>query len=209
MPEPTIVLYVCRHGTTTLNSAGRFRGNSNPPLDDEGLRDANRLAAYFADQPFSYMVTSDRTRAVQTADTIACGRNMEVHKTPTLRAFNVGIFSGQPRSPENVAALQEYIDNPDERIPGGESLSEFRSRIRPAIWEAIEISDDAGLPGLLTAHSSIIHEISFMIKGNHMACLVKPGGAVAIYFSKGKLGVDAILRPVDVTPTEQKADTIS
>lgn len=203
------VLYLARHGATALNLANAFRGNANPPLAPEGIRDANRLAAYFADQPFSYMVTSDRTRAVQTADAIACGRNMEVHKTPMLRAFNIGDFSGKPRSPENVEALQHYIDNPDEKIPGGESLNEFRSRIRPAIWEAIEISDDAGMPGILIAHSSIVHEASNMTRGDHTACLVRPGGAAALYFSKGQLGMDAIFKPVLITPAEQRADTIS
>lgn len=203
------VLYLARHGATTLNLDNCFRGNANPPLAPEGIRDASVLASFFADQPFSFIVTSDRTRAAQTANIIDKGRGIKIHLTPKLRAFNIGDFSGKPRSDENVEALQYYIDNPDIVIPGGESLNQFRSRIRPAIMEAIELSDEAGTPGLLVAHSSIVHETSNLIRGDHMACLVKPGGAVCIYVQKGKLGMEAIWKPVDITPTEKRADTVS
>lgn len=209
MSEPVIVLYILRHGATSLNLSGYFRGNANPPLAPEGLRDAHHLAEFFRDDPASFVVASDRTRATQTANIVGKAKNIDVHLTPVLRALNIGDFSGKPRSPENVEALKGYIEHPDQKIPGGESLEEFRSRICPAIWEAIEIADDSGLPGMLVAHSSIVHEASNMILGDHTACLVEPGGAVALFVHKGKLGMDAILKPVPITSSEKKGDTIS
>lgn len=208
MAEAIPVLYLARHGSTVLNQNDCFRGNANPPLSEDGLRDANRLGAYFADIPLSFIISSDKLRATQTANIIGQNNKTKVHSTPNLRALNVGSFSGQPRNTENTEALQQYLDNPDLKIPGGESLNGFRARVVPAIWEAIEIADDSGLAGLLVCHSSLIHEASNMILHNHQACLVKPGGVAAIYIKDGKIGMNAIYRPF-IPPPTKKTDTIS
>ena len=53
-------------------------------------------------------------------------------------------------------------------------------------------SNHAGEPGLLVVHSSIIHEISDMLHGDHEAQLVEPGGVVAIHTSRDGLKSEAI-----------------
>lgn len=210
MNDATIILFLARHGATSLNQNNSFRGNKNVPLAPEGIRDANRLAAYFKDQPLSFIVSSDKIRATQTANIIKSGHDVKVYDTPTLRALDVGDFSGQKRTPENILELQKYLDDPDSKIPGGESLNGFKGRIRPALWEAFEIADDAGEPGLIVAHSSVIHEVGAWLHGSHEAVLVEPGGVVAVYVHKGTMAAQAIHKPVPITSQEaNKADTIS
>jgi|SRR5882762_1841470 len=210
MSNPVILLYLARHGTTLLNSTNAFRGNKDVPLSPEGIRDAHHLAEFFKDEPISFIVSSDKQRATQTANILKGNHDIPLETTSVLRALNVGKFSGQQRTPENIEELQQYLDNPDEKIPEGESLSEFRGRIQPAIREAIEIADDSALPGVLVAHSSVVHEASNLILGSHTACLVKPGGVAAIYISNGKLGMQAVYRPFEVSAEELgRADTIS
>ena len=204
------LLYLARHGSTILNQSNSFRGNKDVPLAPEGIQDARRLALFFKNEPISFIVSSDKQRAWETARILKGEHQVPAEITPSLRALNVGDFSGQKRSPENVAALQQYLDDPDCCIPGGESLNEFRGRIQPAIWEAIEISDESGLPGVLVCHSSVVHEASNMIMGNHTAVLVKPGGVAAVYISDGKLGMQAVYKPLELSAEEQgRADTIS
>lgn len=201
--DKTIVLYCARHGSTQLNSDNCFRGNADPPLSAKGFREANQLAHYIQPEEVSFIVASAKKRAKQTADVISVAKKLgpetKYDICPTtnegLFAWNVGNFSGKPKDKENLDKLQEYIDDPDLVVPGGESLSNFRYRVRPLIQEAIETSDELGCPGLLVVHSSVIHELGEVFHKDHTAALVKPGGLVAVFYSNGKLNVEAIFKP--------------
>lgn len=204
-----VVLYVCRHGETTLNASGCFRGNKDVPLNKNGIKDAHNLKKLFEDIPLSFVLSSDRIRATQTADILHQGKTIPKMSTESLRALNVGELSGKPRNDENIAFLQHYLDHPTEKIPEGESLADFKSRIRPAVWEAFETADDSGLPGLVVAHSSIVHEIGDMFEKGHKSVLVEPGGVVAIYIKNGKIGAQQIYRPMPDSDSYGRADTVS
>ncbi len=210
MTHKEIVLYAVRHGETALNKAGYFRGNKDVPLNEDGIRDAHKLAFYFAPIDILGIVSSDKNRAMTTARIISQQKNdQEPIPTESLRAFNVGEFSGKPRDEENTEALKHYIDNPDCTIPGGESLNDFRDRVQPAIREAIHMACESGLPLLLVGHSSIIHEIGNMFEKDHTAVLVEPGGAAAVYISGGEIHAEPIFKPLPESEKKEKADTIS
>src|SRR5581483_8383429 len=117
----TIVAYVARHGTTTMNAQNIFRGNANPDLDKKGWRDANMLAHYF--EPIELHQTiysSDKVRAHNTAKVIARPRqSTDVMTVEDLRPWNIGDFGGLPKNDENKAKLQEYVQNPDMPTPNG------------------------------------------------------------------------------------------
>lgn len=207
--DPQIVCYVVRHGTTTLNANGMFRGNKNPPLDEKGIKDAHKIASLLSNIDLSYIISSDRTRAIQTADIISDVKKTPVHKTENLRALDVGNFSGQKRTPEAEAELQKYIEDPETPIPGGESLSHFKARILPCVMEAVELFKDTGIPPVLIAHSSIVHEIGSICYGDHKSILVDPGGAIGIFIdNKGKLGASPIFKPAKSAPGT-RAQTVS
>ena len=86
----TILLYVCRHGQTSLNGGkgGQdcFRGRVDVPLDKQGMKDACELAYYFEPIDLSFVAHSDRKRAEQTASKIAGAKDLEPHATPNLRS---------------------------------------------------------------------------------------------------------------------------
>lgn len=209
LSDPPIVCYVVRHGRTSLNAKRAFRGNANPPLDSTGLKQAHTLANLFENIDLSCIVCSDKQRATKTAEIIAQKKGHKVHSSENLRALNVGDFSGQPRTTESEADLQTYLDDPDCTIPGGESLNQFKSRIRPCIAQALKIYEEYGIPPLLVAHSSVVHEVSDLATGSHKAVLVEPGGAIAIYFQNGKLKADPIFRPVKVAKDSSQASIIT
>ena len=198
MPPNDVACYVVRHGRTELNASGKFRGNANPPLDSVGIKQAHKLAHLFSNIPISHIFCSDKIRATKTAQIIAQAKGGDVHESEALRALNVGNFSGQPRNKESEAELQQYLDDPDCCIPGGESLNDFRRRIRPCLQEALDIYLECGIPPLLVAHSSVVHEVSNITTGNHKKILVEPGGAIAVYFEGGKISAEPIFKPVKI-----------
>lgn len=200
-PEKTIVAYVARHGQTILNAEKKFRGNANPPLDSVGIKQAHKLAELFSNIEISHIFCSDKVRATKTAEIIAGHRDCPINQVESLRALNVGDFSGKPRNAESEAELQTYLDDPDSTIPGGESLNEFKDRIRPCLQEAIDMFCDHGAPPLLVAHSSVVHEIGDIAHGDHKSVLVEPGGVIAVYYKNGKIGAEPIFKPVKVVGT--------
>lgn len=208
MAEKHTLVFCVRHGTTVLNIRNAFRGNKDVPLDDKGIKDAHELSFYFKPIDICGIVCSDKHRAITTAKIIGDQKDMEFIPTKNLRALDVGDFSGQPRNDENVKALQNYIDNPETTIPGGESLNDFRRRIQPAIQEAIELALEYGEPLMLVSHSSIIHEVGNMLEKDHTATLVEPGGVCAIYISGGDLHAEPIFKPL-LSVKKEKADTIT
>lgn len=204
-----IIAYAARHGRTVLNESGCFRGSKDPVLDFTGKADARKLADYFEPIKLNAIFYSDRKRSTETANIIA-GKKPEVpcYGTPSLHAWNVGEFSGQPKDAENKAKLEYYIHNPDIAIPQGESLNEFKARIQPCIWEALNFANSAGAPALLVVHSSVIHEIGAMMNHSTTSTLVEPGGVAAICSENGQLSAKPILKP-DNTRVSGKADTVS
>lgn len=190
------VVYVIRHGQTILNKEGKFRGNANPPLDSVGIEQANRLAQLFSDVPLSHIFCSDKQRAVKTAEIISKAKGGPVHQSESLRALNVGKFSGQPRNTKSEAELQIYLDDPDCCIPGGESLNDFRARIRPCLQEAVDLYEECGVPPLLVAHSSVVHEVGNIANSDHKSVLVEPGGAIAVYVNNGRIDAEPIFKPL-------------
>jgi broad specificity phosphatase PhoE len=179
----------------------------NPPLAPEGIKEAHNLANLFSNIELGPIFCSDKQRATQTANIIAQEKGVEVHPSVHLRALDVGIFSGQKRTPESEGALQKYLDQPNVQIPGGESLGEFKSRIVPCLQQAVEMFCECGKPPLIVCHSSVVHEVGAILAGSHTAVLVEPGGVVAIYSSGDGLKAEPIFRPVKKIGTQ--AETIT
>ena len=206
--DAVVVCYVVRHGVTSLNKDKRFRGNANPELAPQGIKEAHKLASLFGPIEISHIFCSDKHRATRTAEIIAEAKGVPIHKSEQLRALDVGNFSGQKRTPEAESDLQKYLDQPEVTIPGGESLQNFKDRIAPCLQQAVNLYCECGVPPLLVCHSSIIHEVGALLMGGHKNVLVEPGGAVAIYSRNGKLSAEPIYRPLKVPPSSH-AGTIT
>lgn len=68
---PANLVYLVRHGQTALNAEARLRGLSDPPLDDLGLAEADRLGAALAQTKPALVISSPLQRAIMTAEAIA------------------------------------------------------------------------------------------------------------------------------------------
>jgi len=192
-----VLLYICRHGETALNAAGRFRGKEDPPLNSQGRKDADEIVKYLQSVHAipEFIVSSDKLRARETSDIVSKAFKTPVIFTEKLRAWNVGEFSGKKKDKETLTELEHYIKNPDIPIPEGESLDAFRERVLPILQECFEQALEVGT-GFIITHSSIIHETGTQLTGSHKALVVEPGGVIAIGLEDGKIVGKRVFKPL-------------
>jgi broad specificity phosphatase PhoE len=184
-----------RHGETGLNKEKAFRGPLDVELNEEGKKQAEELRDFLKDVSFSSAFRSDKKRTKQTAKIALEGRNIKAKKVKQLDSYDVGDLAGQPKNDENMAIVKHYQDNPDEVIPGGESLNKFRKDADPKIMMVIKRGAEASEPAVAFVHSSIIHELSHLLHGDHQLVKVRPGGVVAVFKTpSGEYKAAAILK---------------
>jgi broad specificity phosphatase PhoE len=189
------LVFVARHGQTELNKKESFRGPMDVPLDKTGWQQANTLKTFLSGEDICAIFCSDKIRAIDTANKVAEEHpGIPVHINHGLRAFDVGFLGGQVKSEENMKIIEFHVKNPDIPIPDGESLNNFKARVRPLIVEAIQLAIDVGKPVLIVAHSSIIHEIGDMLGGHHEYTLVEPGGVACIFVKNGEIDAAPIFK---------------
>ncbi len=184
-----LIAYLVRHGSTTLNDQDKFRGPVDVDLDDNGREQAAELAKFFKGQDFSAAFHSSKKRTKQTIDPILKGKRIKPKTVKDFDALNVGDLSGKPKNEENMKKMEYYQEHPNEKIPGGERLNDFRKRTDPKIMMVIKKGESSKSPTLSVVHSSIIHEAGHLFHEDHTHALVKPGGVVGIF--KGPNGYEA------------------
>ena len=175
-----LVAYFGRHGETANNAQGRFRGQSNIPLDENGERDAENMGKFFAGKDIGSVYSSTKDRTIVTARAVADPKNLEVTPVAAFDPLNVGYLAGEKKE-DHEHVMPFFQNNPDEKIPMGESINDFRKRTQPDLKKILKIGFSAPKPPLAVVHSSIIHEVNHMLTGNHNETLVKPGGVIAVY----------------------------
>ena len=109
-----------RHGETDWNKEGRIQGSTDVPLNELGIRQAERLARRLAqvDDAWDVVYTSDLSRAWRTACIIAEALRLPApQKDRRLREKSFGEAEGT--TPEERAA--RWGDDWRERVRGAET----------------------------------------------------------------------------------------
>jgi glucosyl-3-phosphoglycerate phosphatase len=110
---PVRRLLVWRHGRTEWNAAGRFQGQLDPPLDDEGRAQAARTAPVLAAALHgrrTVLVSSDLQRAVDTAAALAPLLDQPVRVDARLREHGLGSWEGLTRDEVAERHPEQYAD---------------------------------------------------------------------------------------------------
>lgn len=116
-----------------------MQGQSDSPLSDVGLMQAQRLARRLKDLEFAALYCSDSGRAHHTARTVAELTGHALIVEPRLRERHFGVFEGltglemQERHPEAYVRFKSR--DPDYAVPGGESAAAFRERALACLAE--------------------------------------------------------------------------
>jgi glucosyl-3-phosphoglycerate phosphatase len=111
LPVPRLVLW--RHGRTEWNATGRFQGQMDAPLDDRGREQALRSAPLVAaglPAEGTLVVSSDLSRASETADAVAAVLGVPVLLEPRLREHGLGCWEGLTRAEVADRFPEQYAD---------------------------------------------------------------------------------------------------
>ncbi|TDV36951.1 phosphoglycerate mutase [Paraburkholderia caballeronis] len=141
----TQILFI-RHGETDWNRDKRIQGHLDIPLASTGVDQAQRLGARLADDAraglrLDAILSSDLTRAQQTAQPAAAALGLAVQRAPGLRERSYGLFQGldsdeiAARFPDEYAQWQSR--DPGFAPPEGESLRELYHRVLHALEPVI------------------------------------------------------------------------
>jgi probable phosphoglycerate mutase len=127
------MIWLVRHGESDWNASQLVQGQAEGPvLTAAGREQAKRLAHTLRSFPIRTIVTSDLTRAVETASVIGRKLKRHCHVVPALRERNFGAAQGAPLSrlrPEWSGIDNGRVVDADACPPGGESVRELRDRV--------------------------------------------------------------------------------
>ena len=133
--ESALELWLVRHGETTWNAVGRWQGHAEAPLSEAGILQAHRLAARLSGQRFDAVISSDLSRALDTARIVAAKLKgaPNVILEPLWREIDVGDLSGITYEESLARGLHHRFMPFDQRHPAGESSADLAARARQAI----------------------------------------------------------------------------
>ncbi len=142
-------LLLIRHGATSWNQQGRYQGQTDVPLSEEGIRQGKLLATALAHKPLDRVYSSDLTRASQTAQFIADKHKIQVHLDKRLREFTFGVAEGLTRD----SLRRKYPSN--SLIPGAETKDQVRKRVSQCINEICHQPDQLTI---IVSHGGTIRQ---------------------------------------------------
>jgi 2,3-bisphosphoglycerate-dependent phosphoglycerate mutase len=135
-------LLLVRHGQSSWNREHRIQGQLDPPLSEEGRRQAEQLGHRLAGRQLAGFYTSDLKRASETSQAIGAVIGVDAEPMPGLREISLGEWEGLRteelalRFPE---AWAKWTEEPDwDLVPGGEGAAPFETRVAAALGAIFE-----------------------------------------------------------------------
>lgn len=160
--QAVLELWLVCHGETPWTSEGRALGQSDPPLSEYGVQQAERLARRLREVGFDEVYASDLARARYTARLALPAA--EIRLEPRLRDLNFGAWEGKAwtaLSGDDRRALERFRHDPyRERAPGGESYEDVRERV--TAWLA-ELSPSGRVAAF--THGGVVRSLLYSFTG--------------------------------------------
>lgn len=168
-----MALLLIRHGETDFNT-GRVVQFPDTPLGEVGLAQAEALGASLRLRALRLVVASDYLRARMTAERIVAHTRAPLVESPHWRERNFGELRGRPYS--EFGDLDIFAR--DFLPPGGESWTDFDSRVDLAWSELIAHGDDGEGDIAVVTHGLVLRSLLERVLdiGGHV---VEPGITVA------------------------------
>ncbi|HKR49351.1 MAG TPA: histidine phosphatase family protein [Pseudonocardiaceae bacterium] len=149
-------LVLWRHAETDYNTALRMQGHLDSQLTVTGLGQARRAAQLLTELKPEVLVTSDLSRAEDTAAVLAAENGMPLRVDKRLRETHLGTWQGLTHAEVETlwpGGIQTWRGNPEWAPPGGETKVEVARRAACVVAEL-----DAASYGnaLLCTHGGLI-----------------------------------------------------
>lgn len=164
-------LFLIRHGETDGNRALKYYGHTDIRLNRNGIEQVRKLAESIGNEPIVSIYSSDLARAYETATIIAKDHGLNVMQSRGLREINLGDWEGLTF--EEIKARDEELvrqwigEFSTFRMPNGESIPEFRTRIEDEV-NAIIAQNSEGTVCVVT-HGGVTRMVLCHIMGWDLA----------------------------------------
>ena len=149
------MLYLIRHGESTSNVDKTFTGQKNAPLTELGQRQAACIQSYFLGVHIDRIVSSDLSRAYDTALPLSRISRVPIETMAALREIYGGKWEGERFSeleylyPEDYALWRYNIGA--ARPTGGEPVSELCNRVCNAVEVIVNAHREENI--VITTHA--------------------------------------------------------
>ena len=161
------LIYLVRHGQTAWNREEIFRGRTDVPLDETGLKQAELVGQYFSVMQIDAIYSSPLARAREPAQAIARLHNINVEPLEAMIDMSFGNWEGhahQEIREIDAETYRQWVESPHlARLPGGESLDDVRVRSMAALEDLVR--DHPGKNLVLVSHRVICKVLICAILG--------------------------------------------
>jgi broad specificity phosphatase PhoE len=157
-----------RHGQTAYNIEKRYAGSIDIPLNEKGIEDAENAAEKLSDFDFDIVITSNLKRAIQTAELLIAGRNIQVIQNKLCNERNYGKMQGlnyieveeiKPR----ILYLKLNNDFHSLNPPHGETFPALRRRAK--LFSQFIFENYAGCNVLVVSSSAFMQQLHGTFRG--------------------------------------------
>ena len=160
--------YLVRHGETEWNKLGRFQGQYDTLLNDEGAEQARVIAETSKDWDITAIYSSPLTRTMQVANEIGNLLALPVQTRDGLKELDLGELEGV-RGEEMRLGWPDVFSTWNREphrivMPGGESLAKLEERSWQVILELEQIHS-AGDNLAVVSHNFAIRAICGKLLG--------------------------------------------
>jgi len=149
------LIYLLRHGEIDKPAPRRFLGQSDLPLNDNGIRQAMALGEQLKSVEFSQVFCSPLQRAVQTAALVSGINPDALEQIAALKEINLGAWEGltvaEVRARFPGAYKQRGLALENFRPKDGESFGDLAARCCPALLALTKVPG----PLLIVAHAGV------------------------------------------------------
>ena len=140
-------LYIIRHGETPWNAEGRLQGQTDIPLNENGIRLAKITGEALKDVPFDFAISSPLKRARQTAELVLAGRQIPVLEDARIEELSFGSWEGLGCRKANFEIpsehFQDFYKDPFhfQTAADGETIEQLCVRTK-AFWDDLVNNPD-------------------------------------------------------------------
>ncbi len=197
-------LLLVRHGETDWNKAGKFQGQIDVPLNDNGREQSRRAAEFLKEVKLDFAISSSMLRPKETAEIILKHHGgLQLELRDELREISHGLWEGKFEleiEESYPGLLEEWKTSPETvQMPEGENLQHVWTR---AIASWREIVQSVSGTGIVVAHDAINKAILCHLFGlgpEHFWKFKQGNGAVSVIdYPHGPDGLP-VLQAMNVT----------
>ncbi|MDR2760963.1 MAG: histidine phosphatase family protein [Rickettsiales bacterium] len=191
MEKRKINFYLLRHGETDWNRSNLIQGNQDIFLNENGLRQAKKIAEFLKNTKIDRVFSSKLNRAYQTGKIIADSKNIVVEKVDGLQEISFGEEEGgsklELRKKYGNEFYEEFFHSAghmDFLFKNGESKRSAGERFSAAVFNILNAAEYADL--LIISHGFVI-PMFFILNGLPFPGALKNCGLIGASYENGAI----------------------